>query len=1083
MELKPIGFLRSKGMRKYAAVILLGFLLIFPAHFQAQTSVKLTLSFSNAPLEDVFREIKRQSGFGFIYTTEQLQRAKPVTVQLKDASLQQALEACFKNQPLSYVVEDDHIAVREAAGITNSIPKELRGLVVDEDESPLPNATITIKGKNRMTSTDENGAFVLSNIEDDDVLIVTSVGYKEKEIPVKGRSFIKLSMQIRISTLDETVVIAYGTTTKKLNTGTISKVKSQDIGKQPVSNPLAALQGRVPGLIITQVNGLPGSKFNVLIRGQHSIQQGNDPLFVVDGVPFVSENLTQRSSIQTHNPFNTINPADIESIEVLKDADATAIYGSRGAGGVILITTKKAKTGRLNVNASLYHGWGKVTRKQKLMNTKQYVAMRKEAFANDGVTPQLSNAYDFLAWDSTRYTDWQDLLIGGTARSSNAQVKLSGGTAFTKFGFGANYYRESTVFPGDKWADRISFNFTGTHQSADNRFSINLSAMYGHDQSRMPKEDLAGSIFLPPTAPPPFDSAGNLNWSENNFNFTNPFAKLLQDYEGLTEMLNTSLTLSYRITKGLVLRSSAGFNRITLDELVLTPIASQSPVGTPYGIAAKTDNSVKNWIIEPQLEYSLGFSRHAKLQLLAGGSFQNKTQASSILDGTGFTDDRFLRLYSSAPSLKLSNKATEYKYRGAFGRARFNWKDKFLLNVSARRDGSSRFGPGKQWANFGAVGAGYVFSEEQFFKKQSALSFGKLRVSYGTAGNDQIGDYQYLDSWSPTAYPYLNSVSIEPSRIANPSYSWELSRKLEAALELGFLKNRIELNINWYKNRTVDQIINYRLPTQTGFFSVLKNFPGIVENRGWEFDFISRNIVKSSFTWTTFFNASVPKNILVAFPGLESSTYSTAYRIGEPLSVHLGYHWLGVDSATGIYQFEDINKDGSLTSADYHVVGSTMPRFYGGFGNEFRYKKWTLDFLFQFVSQKGLNQLYSGANGGLITNQSVRKLDRWQKPGDRTAFQKFSQQTSGPIITAANRLTTSDAFLTDASFIRLKNVSLSWSLPDAWLRKLNATDCRLYLRAQNLLTITDYQVADPESQSIYALPPLRMMVVGIEFNF
>ncbi|MEJ7820691.1 MAG: SusC/RagA family TonB-linked outer membrane protein [Chitinophagaceae bacterium] len=1068
-----------------AGIFLLFILILFSSSAFSQN---ISISLRRVTLEKAFREIEKKTDHRFVYTKEMAEQGNPVTVDVKNVPLQKLLNQIFARQPLEFRLDNNFITIRFKPSptppvSTASIKRDVQGRILNESKEPITGASVQVKGSAIANATDDKGWFLLKGIDENAILLISSIGYLKKEISLNGRSSIEVMLSVFITSLDETVVIAYGTTTKRLNTGSVSKVHGEQIEKQPVSNPIAALAGRVPGLFITQSNGLPGSAFKVQIRGQNSLQQGNEPLYIVDGVPFISDALVQRSGLSANNPLNTLNPADVESIEILKDADATAIYGSRGANGVILITTKKAAYGKARLDISSYTGFGKASRLMSLMNTQEYLMMRREAFLNDGVTPSASNAYDLLSWDTTRYTNWQKLLVGGTAHSTNTDIRFSAGTVNTRFSFGANYYKENTVFPGDNSGERIAFNLNSLHTSSDNKFNASITANYGSDKNDLPRQDLTSFILLPPNTPVLYDSLGKLNWREKGFSFDNPLAKLEQTYKGVTDMLTTNASISYRFLPWLKIKSLFGYNTIQLNELSTFPVSSQDPQLLPTGSSSIANNQVKSWIIEPQAEASTSIGKKGKLNVLIGITMHDKRNRSTILDGSGFTNDYLIEAVASAPVIKTKNDLIHYKYRAIYGRLNYNWDTKYLLNLTGRRDGSSRFGPGNQFANFGAIGAGWIFSKETFINnKFKFLSFGKLRSSIGTTGNDQIGNYQYLDSWSSSLYPYQGQSSLEPTRLFNADYSWELTRKWEMAMETGFFDNKILFNINYYLSRTENQIVYYPVPTQTGFSNILKNFPGVVQNKGWEFEVNTYNIRRPLFTWTSSLNLTLPKNMLLKFPGLENTTYANSYRIGEPINVRLGYRFLGVDPMTGLYKLEDIDKDGRMDAKDYVVLGNTNPQYYGGFQNSFFYKGWELSFLMQFVNQKGLNPTYRSNNAGGISNQSIHVLERWKNSGDNALYQKYSQGT-GAASTAAFLIADSDATLTDASYIRLKTASLTYSLPQTFAKKLKMEYCRFFVRGQNLFVITNYVGSDPESQTLTALPPLRMIASGLQLSF
>lgn len=426
----------------------------------------------------------------------------------------------------------------------------------------------------------------------------------------------------------------------------------------------------------------------------------------------------------------------------------------------------------------------------------------------------------------------------------------------------------------------------------------------------------------------------------------------------------------------------------------------------------------------------------------------------------------------------LLDEETLYKYQAFFGRINFNYQQKYIANLTARRDGSSRFGPGKQFANFGALGFAWLFSNEKFLQNSRYLSFGKIRGSYGTTGNDQIGDYQFFDTYSVNGVLYNGISGLSPTRLFNSDFGWETNKKLEAALELGFFKDRIFTSVEWYQNKSSNQLVGIPLPGTTGFSSMQANLDAVVQNRGFEFTVRTVNFNSGNFNWTTSFNLTVAKNKLLSFPNLASSTYSQQYRVGQPLNIQLLYKFNGVNPQTGIYQFEDLNKDGLLTAAeDRQIIADLNPKFYGGLQNRLAYKGVSLDFLFQFVSKD--SKAYSMSSAGTMSNKHVRLLDSWSSQGDTGPYQIYTAGFNSSAVTANSLFNQSTASITDASFIRLKNIALSYKLP----LSLNDSQCTIMLQGQNLLTFTRYDDGDPEFTTYGYLPPLKVITAGIQLTF
>jgi TonB-dependent starch-binding outer membrane protein SusC len=974
---------------------------------------------------------------------------------------------------------------------------QITGRVTDDRNNPLFGATIVAKNSNKATLSDVEGKFYITGVAATEILQVSHVGFIDKMMFVKAGTSIEVNLQLNYSPLDETVIMAYGKTTKKLNTGNITKVVAEDIFQQPVTNVLAALEGRVPGMIVTQSSGVPGAAIKMEIRGQNSILQGSDPLFIIDGVPFSAGNasiniLTNSAGSAGLSPFNLVDPSQVESIEVLKDADATAIYGSRGANGVILITTKKAKAGQTSFNASVRNGVSTVTRTMNMLHTGDYLQMRREAFQNDGVTPTLANAPDLLSWDTTKYTDFKKLFIGGTAHTYDVNASLSAGNTQTSFLLASAWHQENTVFPGDLSNQRENVHLNVNHHSADNKFSLVVDAGYSNDHNNLIATDLTGYINLPPHIHL-YDSLGNLNWKEGGTAFrnlfgSNPLSLLERKYKGTFQNLQTSSQFSFNVLPNLNLKANLGYNSIMGDEVLINPKTSIDPASSSLAFSNFGNSNSKTWIIEPQAEYEHKIGK-GRFKILVGSTYQGISGKTLNIAATNYTSDLLLYNTAAAGNLAATNFSTEYKYAAIFGRIQYNLRNTLLVNLSGRRDGSSRFGPENRYTNFGAAGVAWIFSSTKWTREHlKILSFGKLRGSFGITGNDQIGDYQYLDTWTNSNPPtYQNTPGLRPSRLFNPGFSWEVNKKKEAGLELGFINNRLFISISYYNHLSGNQLVNYSLPVQTGFSSITKNLDATVRNTGWEFLLNSNNVSFKSFNWKTALNLTVAKNKLLSFPGLASSSYANTYVIGEPLSVKKTYGYSGVDPQAGIYQFFDIDSNGILNNADKVVLKNTTPKFYGGFQNSFSYKKIELSIFFEFRKQLGRNYLYTqGLNvpGYGYINQPVIVLNRWQKPGMNTTIQKFTQAFNSPAYTAAYpNLLSSEAIYSDASYIRCKNISLQYSGSSAFLRQMHIQQLRIYLLAQNLFMITNYVGADPENQSLYILPPLKTLVAGLSLTF
>jgi TonB-linked SusC/RagA family outer membrane protein len=1106
---------------------LTAFLLIaFALHISAKTySQSITYSGKTVLLETVFGVIEKQTGYVVFYDYRQITGAKSVTLDVKDEPLISFLGLCFKNQPFGYAIEDKTIVITKhqppalAGGLSTSLTRPstpIYGRVLDADGAPLAGATVTLRGSKVLGVTNAEGVFSV-NVSVGDVLVISSVGFEsidytissavvassdQQSTPGTGMS-LTIMLKRNESKLDEVQIVAYGTTTQRFNLGNVTSIKAKDIDRQPVTNPLLALEGRVPGLYIIQNSGISRGPVTVKIQGQNSLYNGNEPLYIVDGVPypghFNSNFIDGPFSDNGSSPLSYLNPADIQSIDVLKDADATAIYGSRAANGAILITTKKGKIGALKLDVNVQQGWGKVNHMVKMMNTRQYLDMRYEAFRNDGIDwrdPSVS-ARDLKVWDTTRYTDWQKTLIGGTAQYSNINIGVSGGTATVQYTLGGTWHRETSVFPGD-FADKTgSLHFNLNTVSVNQKLHLQLSTNYLADVNRLPGYDLtAYAIKFAPDAPALYDTNGKINWetdANGSATWINPIAdQALIGYKNKVNNLTGSLSLSYSIIKGLDLKCNGGYNVIQTNTSSLTPldaIRPQDRLFTPRSSYFAT-RDLRSYSIEPQLVFNKLISG-GKLEALVGTSIQQSNTVSSGVGASGFNSDLLLEdIKSAANVFALSSENTTYKYNAVFARVNYNLFDKYIIGATVRRDGSSRFGEKNRFHNFGSLAAGWIFSQERLFQKKAPfLSFGKLKMSYGTTGSDQIGDYSFQSNYyaSYAEVSYQNMSGLTQGSLSNPYLQWEETRKWQWGLDLGFLQDRILINAVYSLNRSSNQLLSQSLPSITGFDGFQQNRPATVQNTSFEFTLNADIIRGAFFTWTSSINLTIPRNKLIAYPDLASSADNNSLFIGRPIGTELVFHFRGVDPATGVYQVE--TKDGGVTfSPDYYsdrkVYITKLPRFYGGFQNNITYKGFELDFLLQFVKQTGSNDFRYNASGfspgsflSTAGNQPADLVNRWQKPGDQSGTQRLTTE-----LFAQNNATQSDANYTDASFVRLKNASLSWKLPAEWQQKAHLQNTRLFIRGQNLLTYTKYKGPDPENQNGGVLPPLKVLTVGVQIS-
>ncbi|MBE9600476.1 SusC/RagA family TonB-linked outer membrane protein [Pedobacter sp. MC2016-24] len=1112
-----IPWITGRLMRKTILVMKLIFFIITIACVQVSAigyAQNINIQQKDATLTNVFSTIEKQTGYSFFWKNEDLTKIK-VDVKLQNASLEEALKEVFKGLPLTYAILKKSIVVQaKAPSFLDKVVAAFDGIKVvgnvgDMENKPLPGATVIIKGTKRSTTTDVKGQFSLANVPQDAILQISYMGYITSEVKISS-DFLQIRLQLSTSKLDEIQVMAYGTTNRRLATSNIGTVTAKEIGEQPVMNPLLALAGRVPGVTVTPTSGYASGVVKVEIRGRSNIDPKftSEPLYIIDGVPLTYLEVGGNSGYNQgsygiiqdggfapgggQSPMFNINPGDIESIDVLKDGDATAIYGSRGANGVVLITTKKGKAGATKITADVSQGISKNVRYWDMLNTQEYLKMRREAFKNDGIEPTALNAPDLLVWDTTRYTNWQKALWGNTGKLTRASTTLSGGNENTTFRLGTNFTRQTEILTASG-ANKIAgviLNVANT--SLNRKFKTDLNFNYSYTDVNTLNTPSAAD--LAPNAPAIYDSNGELNfeeWNKAGRDVRFPFSSLKTSYRSQNKLLTGSLGLSYEIFKGLELSSTFGYNNGINNHEGYTPISSMNPLDNETGSAAVGTNTNENWMIEPKINYRTTISKGTFTAFMGGTLQHTATNGAGIL-GFGYTDDNLLKSIQLAPVKIYSGRNGDYKYAGLSARVGYSWDEKYIINLSGRRDGSSRFGPGKQYGNFGAVGLAWVASQEDWMKAflPGFISFVKFRGSYALTGSDNVGEYQYLSQWSnldPTYASIPNYGGITPFgslHAVNPEYHWQTNKKLEFGANFSVLNDRINLEYNYYRNRCDNQLTDYPTPFFSGFGTVTANWPASLQNSGWEATLNARLMERKHFSWSLNFNISANHNLLLKYPDIEHSPYFNKYLVGQPINIQYLFHYTGVNPATGEYMFEDRNGNGTLDRDDQGAPGSddrfvllnSDPKFTGAFGTSVRYKDLSLSLFFQYKNQKGLNANFSSsAPGSMVNIPRVIYNDHWTQPGQSATYAGFTTLTNS----TNQNIAISDLAYTDASYLRLNNVAFNYTLPKTFL---NNKGINFFVQAQNLFVITGYKGIDPDIQNFGGLPTAKVITAGFSLT-
>lgn len=977
-----------------------------------------------------------------------------------------------------------------------------------EDGSALPGVAIYVKGTSTGTVTDIDGQYNIK-VDPGSKLVFSSIGFIPQEVEVDVSSEIDISLEIDITSLEEVVVVGYGTQQKLEVTGSISTVKGKNIENVSVPSLDAALQGRVVGAQVTQSSGIPGSAVRMRIRGQASISGNSEPLYVVDGVPITTGDLSKRdgpSSSVNGNALADINPNDIESIEVLKDAAAAAIYGSRAANGVVLITTKRGKTGKTIFNAGYYTGITDVTRKLNFINSAEWLGLMDEAYRNTFGTPMPYNYNLGKGLTPTKVvsagtnTNWIDeILTQGYVHEGN--LNASGGSDKTRFYIGGTYRNEHSYFVGNQY-ERINARVNLDHSANDRLTFGSQSAITLTKNNNVP--NLWGTVQSSALPIYPIYNAdgsyfGN-TLEQGQSTGTNPVARLENSFETSGIRILNNIYGKYHITDNIYLRSDFGLDILNqFDEIYTSPhnrfITPQDystlpgqPINLPRvnaGSFEERNVRVFNWNTNHTLTFDKTIGIH-KVSALIGFSAQKSTRRTTGIytnSNAGFTDNYFtntrngLKIFDenvpssvafpvmSGYNLDVDN---VFSFVSFFTRINYVNSGKYLVGLSVRADGSSRFGPNNKYGYFPAASAGWIISEEGFLNGQEILSFLKLRASYGITGNAEIGNFGYIDTYGSSG-GYLGQSGLAAQRIANPDLKWEKNNQTDIGIEFGLLKDKITGTIGFYNKLSSDLLFVNPIQSSTGFLGVLENTGIEIRNRGWEVNLSSQNVT-GEFVWLTDINISSNQNEVLSTGGLPIEAFASGLgesRLIEGYPVAQGYMMksAGVDPSDGREMF--YNNEGekvklTVENVDYRQpVGKPFPDFFGGVSNTFRYKGFDLNVLFTFQYGNTIFDNEAKFQIGDIANNNQRRavFKRWKSPEEPGDGKTPALFISGP---GSGRALNSDRFMYDASFLRLRTISLGYTLPQRMTSKLNISNARIFLSGQNLLLFTKFPGWDPE---------------------
>ncbi|WP_019990481.1 SusC/RagA family TonB-linked outer membrane protein [Rudanella lutea] len=948
------------------------------------------------------------------------------------------------------------------------------GRVTDEKGEGLPGVSVTLRGTNRGTTTDNTGKFQISVPGPDAVLVFSFVGYARQEITVGNRQSFNVQLVSDEQNLSEVVVVGYGTQRKSDITGSVASVTAKEIRAVPVTGVGQALQGRAPGVFVTQASNAPGGGVSIRVRGGNSINAGNEPLYVIDGFPVYNEN----------GP--NLNPNDIESMEILKDASATAIYGSRGANGVVLITTKRGKAGQNRIEFDSYYGVQNVRRQIPMLNATEYAQLVNEAQTNAGRQPVFTNEQIAGFGEGT---NWQNEIFRA-APMQNYQLTASGGNDKTRYAVSGNYFDQQGVIINSKF-DRGSLRFNFDHKLND-KFSLGTNLNLVRTRTFAVPTDADGgngatvvysALNFSPTQPV-YNPDGTLVVfnTPGRIQIGSPVAQALgTSNQTVGTRLLGNVFVDYRIIPGLTFRTSFGtdINYSKNSFYISRLTASGAQLG---GQGAIQNNQTSNWLNENTLTYNKTFNSIHNVTLLAGYTMQGNRFESVRAVSQGFANDNltFYNLGGASTPLIPASSAALWQLNSYIGRVNYDYAGKYLVTATVRADGSSRFGTGNKWAVFPSGSVAWRLSEEDFLKGNPVLNDLKLRVSYGLSGNQEIGQYQSLATLGTQNANFNNTVAIGigPTRVANPDLRWETTAQANIGVDLGLWNNRLTLTADVYDKKTTDLLLSVPLPFVSGYASALQNL-GSIRNRGVELGINSVNTT-GAFRWTTSFNIAGNRNKVLdlgsqrEFPAGESSGHlqlpnSGLVRVGEQVGLFFGLRSNGifqnqaeVDASAqktarpGDIRYVDQDGNGVINQSDRVILGYAQPKFFGGLTNTFSYKGFELSIFMQGTygnSIFNINRFELESLTG-VSNQSRRVLDRWTPTNPSTTMPRANAVGNAYVI--------SDRQIEDGSYLRVKNVNFSYTLPQTISRKVKMNNVKVYVSAQNLLTFTNYTGFDPE---------------------
>jgi TonB-dependent starch-binding outer membrane protein SusC len=986
-----------------------------------------------------------------------------------------------------------------------------------KDASALPGVNVVIKGTTSGTVTDVQGLYTIT-APSNATLQFSFIGLVTQEVEVGERSTIDVSLSEDATQLTEVVVVGYGTQERGDITGSISTIKGGDIQNLPVTSYEQALQGRTSGVEISSPSGELGAALRIRVRGSSSVTANNQPLVVIDGFIVTSADQTNFVDNNASNPLADLNPNDIQSVEILKDANSAAIYGARASNGVMLITTKRGSSGKTKFSLNYSTGFSKPTHLRKFLNASQYAEMFTAAAINAGYLPiAIDTAWNDAGGGPLEGPgSFSDLVNNGTNDDWNKEAfqtgtishydfSASGGSDKTKFFASLAYLDQEGIIMSNDFR-RLSGRVNLDHTINDKmQIGASINQIYSK-KNNVPENNSFGSPLegnaIAPIIPLR-DETGEYN--ENTF-YGNPYRAIVNYKDQSTQWRNFSnLYASWNIVKDLTFRSEAGIDFLSLYEYGWNGAKVPNTVATPSSGKYGTSRVI-NYNINNTLTYNKLFADKHSVEFLLGQSFQKSSSEYSFIQGQGLPTDDFKYLTNAAQNVSFSSALTSFAYLSYFGRLHYKFNNKYLLSASLRNDGSSRFGQSKQYGWFPSASVGWILSEENFIKGTEAnelVNFLKVKASIGVTGNSEISDFASRGLYTSTYFG--DRVGLYPTQIANNNLSWEKTTQFDVGIEYEIIQNRISGGVDFYTKNTNGLLLSLPIDPTSGYTSTLRNL-GKMENKGWDIYVNTRNLV-GKFKWSTAFNISTFKNKVTDLSGqqiLPTGRNLNAAIVDQPLGIFYGVEYAGVDPANGdaLYYLASgettNNWSNASQAANFRVLGNPNPKHYGGITNTFEFMGFDLSVFGQWsygndiFNSSGVFQNQVFSNYGL-DNQTVEMLSYWKKAGDITNVPRPDLSVNN-----GNRITS--RFISDGSYFRFKTLTLGYTVPSSVTERIKFSAIKIYVTAQNLYTITNYKGNDPEvnytpptatTQSAnlangvdyYSAPQAKSIIFGIKLGF